>query len=267
MKIGLVQMNSRQNKAANLAAAGEGVAKLAGQGADLVLLPEMFNHLGSDPDNAAAAEEVPGLSTEWARRQARQFGIFLHCGSIIERNEEGTYDTSLVYDRNGEEVARYRKLHLFDMVLRDGTVYRESEAITPGDQVSVFDCDGVIAGLAICYDLRFPELFRALVDCGAHLFLLPAAFKVPTGMHHWEPLIRARAIENACYVAACGQWGHWAPGKESYGHSMVVDPWGTVVAQCRDAVDTLIAEVDLTYLRAVRERLPVLKHRRRDLFG
>jgi predicted amidohydrolase len=267
MKIGLVQMNSRQDRAANLAAAEEGINKLAFQGVDLVLLPEMFNHLGTDPQNVAAAEEIPGPSTRWAQGQARDRGIFLHCGSVIERRDEGNFNTSVVYNREGEEVARYSKLHLFDIVLPDGSAYVESQTISAGDQIAVFDCDGVIAGLAICYDVRFPELFRALAESGAELFLLPAAFTVPTGMYHWEPLIRARAIENGCYMAACGQWGTWARGKQCYGHSLVADPWGTVIAQCREGVDTLAVELDMSYLRSVRERMPVLKHRRRDLFG
>jgi nitrilase len=267
MRIGLVQMNSRQDKAANLAAAEQGVDKVARQGVDLVLLPEMFNHLGTDEANAQAAEEIPGPSTEWAREQARRSGIFVHLGSIIERRGEGNFNTSVVYDRNGEEVARYSKLHLFDIVLPDGSEYLESEAVTPGDRISLFDCEGVMTGLAICYDLRFPELFRALAEAGAQLFLLPAAFTVPTGMYHWEPLLRARAIENGCYVAACGQWGPWARGKQTYGHSMVVDPWGTIIAHCREGVDTLAVDLDMDYLRSVRERMPVLRHRRRDLFG
>ena len=267
MKIGLVQMNSRQDKVANLAAAAEGIEKLAREGVDLVLLPEMFNHLGSDPENAAASEEIPGPSTEWARGQAKGKGIFVHCGSVIERRDEGNFNTSMVFDRSGNEVARYSKLHLFDIVLPDGGRYLESDAITPGDRIAVFDCDGVVAGLAICYDLRFPELFRGLAEAGAEVFLLPAAFTVPTGMYHWEPLLRARAIENGCYVAACGQWGQWARGKQCYGHSLVADPWGTVIAQCREGVDTLTVDLDMSYLRSVRERMPVHKHRRRDLFG
>lgn len=267
MKIGLVQMNSRQDKAANLAAAGEGIERLAGQGVDLVLLPEMFNHLGSDPENAAAAEPIPGPSTEWVREQARGKGVFIHCGSVIERRDEGNFNTSVVFDRAGQEVARYSKLHLFDIVLPDGSRYLESDAITAGDRIAVFDSEGVTCGLAICYDLRFPELFRALALAGAEVLLLPAAFTVPTGMYHWEPLIRTRAIENGCYVAACGQWGQWARGKQTYGHSMVADPWGTVIAQCREGVGTLAVDLDMDYLRSVRERMPVLKHRRQDLFG
>ena len=186
---------------------------------------------------------------------------------MIERRDEGNFNTSVVYDRGGDEVARYSKLHLFDIVLPDGSEYLESQAITPGDRIAMFDCDGVIAGLAICYDLRFPELFRALAESGAELFLLPAAFTVPTGMYHWEPLIRARAIENGCYMAACGQWGTWArgqamlrpqPGSRSLGHGH-----RSVPRRRRHPA----VELDMAYLRSVRERMPVLKHRRRDLFG
>jgi deaminated glutathione amidase len=212
MKIGLAQLNSRQDKLANLAAAGQAVDRLAAQGVDLVLLPEMFNFHGLDATNAEAAEHIPGPSTEWARDKAREHGIFVHCGSLIERRDNGLgaeacFNTSLVFDRTGTEVGRYSKIHLFDVKTPDGLEYSESEAITPGNEVVVCDCDGVKLGLAICYDLRFPELFYALADRGAQLLLLPAAFTVPTGISHWEPLVRARAIENGCYVAACGQWG------------------------------------------------------------
>jgi nitrilase len=267
MKIGLAQLNSRQNRPANLAAAGEAIDRLAAQGADLVLLPEMFNFHGLDEANAAAAEEIPGPSTEWARDRAREYGIFVHCGSLVELRNGKRHNTSLVFDRAGLEIARYSKMHLFDVRLPDGLEYSESAAITPGNEVVVCDCDGVMAGLAICYDLRFPQLFHALADRGADVLLLPAAFTVPTGISHWEPLLRARAIENGCYVAACGQWGRYARGRENYGHSMVVDPWGTIVAQCRERTDTLLAELDLEHLRSVRERMPVQRHRRRDLFG
>jgi len=259
-------MNSRQDKAANLAAAQEGIERLAERGVDLVVLPEMFNHIGSDPENAAAAESIPGPSTEWASAQARDKDIFLHLGSIIERRADGNYNTSVVFDHSGQEIARYSKLHLFDIVLPDGSKYLESDAISPGDSIATFDCDGVVCGLAICYDLRFPELFRALALGGAEVILLPAAFTVATGMYHWEPLIKARAIENGCYVAACGMWGQWARGKQCYGHSMVVDPWGTVVAQCREGASTLAVDLDMDYLRSVRQRMPVLEHRRGDLF-
>jgi predicted amidohydrolase len=267
VRIGLAQLNSRQDKSANLAAAEEAIDRLAADGVDFVLLPETFNHLGSDEENATAAETIPGPTTDWARGKAREHGLFIHCGSLIERRGDALLNTSVVYDRAGAEVARYSKIHLFDVQLPDGTVYSESRAITPGDEVVVFTCEDVTVGLSICYDLRFPELFHALADRGAQLLLVPAAFTVPTGISHWEPLLRARAIENGCYVAGCGQWGPSRPGKSCYGHSMVVDPWGVVIAQCREGVGTVSAELDLDYLRSVRERMPVQRHRRRDLFG
>lgn len=267
MRIGLAQLNSGGDKSANLTAAGEAIDRLAAEGVDLVLLPEMFNHIGSDEDNAAAAETIPGPSSEWVRGEAQKHGLIVHCGSVIERRGDVLLNTSVVYDRSGAEVARYSKIHLFDVQLPDGTAYLESKAITSGHEVVAFTCEGTTVGLSICYDLRFPELFHALADRGAQLLLVPAAFTVATGISHWEPLLRARAIENGCYVAACGQWGPSRPGKACYGHSMVVDPWGVVIAQCREGVSTVSAELDLDYLRSVRERMPVQRHRRRDLFG
>jgi nitrilase len=267
MKLGLAQLSSRQNKAVNLAAAGAAVDRLASQGVDLVVLPEMFNFHGLDDAYAATAEPVPGPTSEWAGRKAREHGIFLHCGSFAERRGDKIFNTSLVFDRTGAQLARYSKIHLFDVTLPDGLLYQESATITAGSEVVVCDCEGWTIGLAICYDLRFPQLFHALADRGAHLIVLPAAFTVPTGISHWEPLLRARAIENGCYVAACGQWGRYARGRENYGHSMVVDPWGTVIAQCGERTDTLVVNLDMEYLRGIRERMPVQRHRRRDLFG
>jgi predicted amidohydrolase len=267
MKIGLAQLNSRQNKGANLAAAGEAIDRLAAQGADLVLLPEMSNFHGLEDSYAEAAEPIPGPSSDWARQKAQEHGIFLHCGSFAERRGDLVYNTSVVFDRGGGEIARYSKIHLFDAKTPDGLEYRESAAFAAGNEIVTCDCEGVTLGLAICYDVRFPQLFHALADRGAHLFLLPAAFTVPTGISHWEPCLRARAIENGCYVAACGQWGRYARGRENYGHSMVVDPWGVVLAQCHEGIDTLTVELDMDHLRRIRERLPVQKHRRRDLFG
>jgi predicted amidohydrolase len=266
VKIGLAQLNSGQDKATNLAAATEAIARLAEQGAGLVVLPEMFNFHGLDDAYPEAAETIPGPSTAWARDQARQHSLFLHCGSLAERRGDKIYNTSVVFARDGSELARYSKLHLFDVRLPDGLEHLESSTISAGSEVVTCECEGVTLGLAICYDLRFPQLFHALADKGAQVFVLPAAFTVPTGISHWEPLLRARAIENGCYVAACGQWGTYAPGRQCYGHSLVVDPWGTVVAQCREGLGTVLAELDLDYLAGVRQRMPVQRHRRRDLF-
>jgi predicted amidohydrolase len=272
MKIGLAQLNSQDDKAANLAAAEAAVAALAAQGCTLVLLPEMFNHRWTDEANRTEAEPIPGPASEWAAAQARRHGISLHLGSLIERREDETgvkcLNTSVVVDRRGGEVARYSKIHLFDVDLPGGVSYRESSVVSPGERVVTAQVDGVTLGLSICYDLRFPELYRALALAGAEVLMVPAAFTVPTGISHWEPLLRARAIENGCYVAACGQWGPSAPGKAPcFGHSLVVDPWGVVIAQCREGVGVVAAEIDLDHLRDVRRRMPVLKHRRPDVFG
>lgn len=280
MKLGLAQLNSRQNKQRNLEMAEEAVADLAAQGADLVMLPEVANFHGLDADYAEHAECCPGPFTDWCREQARRHGIYLHCGSFAERrtpegagasstgtDEERVYNTSIVFDRNGEELARYSKIHLFDAVLVDGLEYKESSAFTPGNDVAVCECDGILFGLAICYDVRFPDMFNVLADMGAQVMLVPSAFTIPTGISHWEPCLRARAIETGCYVAGCGQWGRYARGRENYGHSMVVDPWGMVIAQCSEGVGTVLAELDMDCLEVMRERMPVQRHRRRDLFG
>jgi predicted amidohydrolase len=268
VKVGLVQLNSQYDKEANLAAAADAIATLATAEADLIVLPEMFNHRWTDEANVGQAEPIPGPSTAWAGAQAREHGVNLHLGSLIERRRGALYNTSVLFDRHGRELARYSKIHLFDVCLPDGTVYRESGVVTAGGSVVTVDCEGVRLGLSICYDLRFPELFRALALRGAHLLVVPAAFTTPTGISHWEPLLRTRAIENGCYVAASGQWGPSAAGKApSYGHSMVVDPWGVVIAECGEGVTTVLAEIDLEHLRAVRSRMPLLEHRRPDRFG
>lgn len=267
MRIGLVQLNSGEDRQANLAQAEEMIAGAASAGADLIMLPEMFNFRGTDEDNAASAEPIPGPSSEWARTKAIEYGVYLHLGSLIELRGDKRFNTSVVFDRAGREVARFSKIHLFDVELPDGTLYYESQQITGGDEIVTFDCEGFTCGLAICYDVRFPELFRALADRGAEVFLIAAAFTLATGISHWESLIRTRAIENGCYVAAAGQWGPSAVGKPSFGHSMVVEPWGVVISQCREGVGFVVADLDADYLRTIRRRMPVLSHRRPDIYS
>ena len=300
MKIGLIQLNTGSNKALNLAKAEVEVEKAVNEGARLILLPENFNFRGTDEENIAEAESIPGVSSEWACEMARRHSVYFHLGSMIEKRqskggqqyedklangrenseagqyanysnkrfhtEEVLYNTSVVYDPQGEEVVRYSKIHLFDVDLPDGMTHRESSVVSAGKDIVTFTCEGLCFGLAICYDLRFPELFRALVDKGAQVFLVPAAFTVPTGISHWEVLLRARAIENGCYVVACGQWGPSDIGKNTYGHSMIVDPWGVIIAQCREEVGCIVGEVDADYIHTVRKRMPIHKHRRSDLF-
>ena len=267
MKIGLFQMNTQDNKAKNLEAAAAAVDKLAGQGADLVVLPEMFHFLGPDEQKPSQAEPIPGPCIDRLQQKAKEKRIFLHCGSLLEKDGGKIYNSTVVFNRRGEQVAFYRKIHLFDVEIQGGIVYRESAVVTPGKDITTFDCEGVTIGLSICYDLRFPELYRRLADKGASLILIPAAFTLMTGKDHWEPLIRARAIENVCYVAACGQWGFHPPNNQCWGHSMVVNPWGAMIAQARDGETTILADLDFGYMHGVREKLPALQHRRRDIFG
>lgn len=255
-------MNTRNNKSRNLDVAKAGIEKLAGDGAGLVILPELFNFLGPDNEKPANAETMDGPSLRMLREKAKELKINIHGGSLLIKNGDQIVNRTVVFNRIGDEIARYDKIHMFDVETSDGTVYRESDIVSPGSETVTFDCEGIKVGLSICYDLRFPELFRKLSEKGASLIILPAAFTLMTGKDHWETLIRARAIENVCYFAACGNWGPCPPQYNSWGHSMVVDPWGTVISQAGDKETTIMAELDLDYLTAIREKLPALQHRK-----
>jgi predicted amidohydrolase len=240
------------------------VARAAATGADVVALPEKWNAWGSPETIRAAAEPIEGGETveamsDWARRH----GITLVGGSITESREgrEKLSNTSLVFDPDGGLAAVYRKIHLFDVEV-GGQVYRESETEEPGDEAVVCDVEGWRVGLTVCYDLRFPELYRILALDGAELITAPAAFTLFTGKDHWELLVRARAVENQLYLAAANQWGAHVSGMASYGRSMIVDPWGVVLAVAPDEDSVISAEIDRVRLRRVRESLPSLANRR-----
>jgi len=257
-----IQLNSNSDKDRNLAIAGSSARDAAADGADLIVLPEKFNVLGSPDDLRAGAEPVPGPTTEWAGELCRELGVWLVAGSIVERveGEEKLRNTSPLIGPDGAIHAVYRKIHMFDVEV-EGMVYRESDAEAPGDEVVVAGVDGTELGMAVCYDLRFPELFRIMAVRGARVVSLPAAFTVPTGRAHWEILVRARAIENQVFVIAAGQIGRHPPDHESYGHSMIVDPWGVVLAQAPDEVGFVTADLDLAAQAAIREKLPSLANR------
>ena len=269
MKVSLIQMNAISDKAANLACAASLIEKAVAEDApDWVLLPECFDYMGGDRQTKrAAAEQVPGgAAYRMLQDLAAKHRIFIHAGSILEAlpDEDRLHNTTLVFDRTGREVARYRKIHLFDVTTPDGGEYKESAAIKPGDAVVTYDCEGVTVGCAICYDLRFPALFTALADKGATMIALPAAFTMQTGKDHWEVLCRARAIETETYFCAAGQTGSFSQGNETrhtYGHSMVVDPWGHVVARASDGVGIVSARIDPARVEKVRAMIPVARHR------
>ena len=268
IRVACVQMTSRADKAANLETAERLVAQAASTGADVVVLPEKWNAIGDAAVLHAAAEPVDGgesvaAMAEWARRH----GITLVGGSITERREGRAKlsNTSLVFDPDGTLVATYRKIHLFDVEV-GGVTYRESEAEEAGDEAVVARVEGWSIGLSVCYDVRFPELYRILTLEGAELLTVPAHFTTPTGKDHWHVLLRARAIENQSYVAAAAQVGETLSGKPAYGRSLLVDPWGTVLAQAPDEQTVIVAELDRSRLMDIRAKLPSLANRQPDAY-
>ncbi len=263
MRISVVQMNSQNDKPANLARAEELVRSAAAEERpDLVILPEYFAHLSDDPaEMHASGEEIPGGETcRRFSRLAAELEITLHCGSIVERSNGEFFNTSIVFGPDGSEIARYRKIHLFDVETPNGVRYRESDQVGRGREIVTYRAGGRVVGAAICYDLRFAELFRALRDRGAEIIVLPAAFTLATGKDHWEVLIRARAIETQTYFAAAAQIGTHPRGKSCWGHSMIVDPWGSIVAQASDREGHATARCDFACLQKVRDNLPVATH-------
>jgi predicted amidohydrolase len=264
MKVALIQMNSQGEKGANLAQARRLIERaVAEERPDLVALPEIWTCL-SDDDEAkrAAAEPLPGGAAYGLLQElAAKHGIVLHGGSIIERNGAALHNTTVAFDRDGRELARYRKLHLFDITTPDGREFRESATFARGARVVTYDALGTRIGCSICYDLRFPELYLQLARDGAKLILVPSNFTLQTGKDHWEVLLRARAIETQTYVLAPAQWGRYGQGRFSYGHSLIADPWGHVIAKAQDRVGYIAARLDLEEVERVRRRMPCADHR------
>jgi predicted amidohydrolase len=264
MWVAAIQLNSTPDLEGNVARTRALVTEAAGRGARLVALPEHFAYLGPEEALPAVAQPVDGPLVAGFRELAAQQGIFLLLGSFPELAgpKARPYNTSLLLGPQGQVMARYRKLHLFDVDLPGRPPYRESDFTQPGKEVVAAPLPGTpfTAGLAVCYDLRFPELFRALMTQGSHLFLLPAAFTSRTGPDHWEILLRARAIENQAYVVAPAQYGEHAPGRRSYGRSLIVDPWGLVLAQAPDDEGVIYAHLDFERLQRLRRELPCLTH-------
>jgi predicted amidohydrolase len=259
-----VQMVASDDKAANLKEAEYWVRYAASQKARVVALPEVFIWRGNKKLEREFAEPIPGPSSAAMGDLARELRIFLLAGSILEAipGNAKVYNTSLLFDPAGKPVASYRKIHLFDVDLANGTSLRESATRDFGEKIVVADTELGKAGLSVCYDLRFPELYRGLAEQGAELIFVPSAFTAYTGQAHWEALLRARAIENQVYIIAPDQFGKSAKSFETHGHSMIVDPWGKILAELSDGPGVITAEIDLAYLAKVRAELPALKHRR-----
>jgi predicted amidohydrolase len=264
LRAAAVQLTATPDKVRNLETADRLVRRAAADGARLVVLPEKWSLLGRGADLRDGAEPIDGLAVTWARDAARELGIDLVAGSVAERvdGDAKLRNTSLHIGPDGEVKAVYRKVHMFDVEV-EGTVYRESDHEAPGDDVVLSaTADGVELGLTVCYDVRFPELYRILAVRGARIVTIPAAFTVPTTRDHWEVLVRARAIEDQCFVIAANQVGEHVEGLRSGGRSMIVDPWGLVLAQAADSETVITADLDLDAQAAIRTRLPSLANRR-----
>jgi predicted amidohydrolase len=268
LRVGVVQLTTSDDRDRNVAVAGELVARAARQGARLVALPEKWHFIHDAERLSSAAEPLDGPSVQAACGWARELEIAVLAGSIAERidGEARSYNTSVLIRPDGSVAAAYRKLHLFDVEV-GGMVYRESDGAIPGDEIVLGEALGRTIGMSVCYDLRFPELYRQLAFRGAEILTVPAAFTAATGKDHWEPLLRARAIENQAFVLAPGQIGTHANGTVSHGRSMIVDPWGVVLAQAPDEETAIVADLDFALLARVRSRLPALEHRRLDVYG
>jgi nitrilase len=267
MKVTLVQTNSQDDKTSNLRKAEQLLRDAIEDGRpDLVALPELFTYLGGTVDGArATAETLPGgPAFEMLRKLAIEYKVHIHGGSLNEADGDRLFNTTLVFDPDGRQIARYRKIHMFDVVTPDGKVYCESATYTPGADIVTFDIGDIRVGCTICYDLRFGELFIALARAGVDIIVVPAAFTMLTGKDHWEVLLRARAIETQSYVLAPGQTGAYVEDgvdRLNYGNSLVADPWGTVLARAQDGVGWINATLDIDYLRKVRADLPSNKNR------
>jgi deaminated glutathione amidase len=262
LRAAVVQLNSTNDKARNLGAAERLVRAATADGAELVALPEKWNLLAGGEELVAGAESLDGPSLSAARGWARALGIHLLAGSVSEQGPEGkAFNTSVLIGPAGEDLAVYRKIHMFDVDV-GGVAYRESDHEEPGEEIVTAALADTMVGLSVCYDLRFPELFRILAIRGARLLTVPSAFTLATGRDHWQVLLRARAIENQAFVLAPNQVGEAAPHFSSNGRSMIVDPWGVVLATAPDEECFAVADLDFSAQERIRESLPSLANRR-----
>ena len=267
LRVAAVQLSSQDVVAENLEHVASLVSKAARAGAELAVLPENFAYMGNDAGKRLLAEPLAASDApiqRAIRELARRERVAIVAGGFPEKSADADrpFNTSFVVDAQGELVAVYRKIHLFDVDLGSHGSIRESASTSAGSDSVVTVLNGFGIGLSICYDLRFPELYRALVDRGAELVTVPAAFTLHTGKDHWHPLLRARAIESQSYVIAAAQWGRHPEGRQTYGHSLVADPWGTVIAEASDGRGLAMATLDRAFLVDVRARVPCLTHRR-----
>lgn len=266
MKVAVVQLNVSEHKEENIEKALRMIDEAAEKGANVVLLPEYVDYMDEAHRIVEKAEPIPGPLSELFSQKAKEHGVYLNCGSIHEKiDDQYAYNTSLLFDPNGEIIGKYRKVHLYDAQFKDRFTSQESATIQPGNELVTVETEHGKFGMTICYDVRFPELYRSLALQGAQLIFAPAAFPHYTGSMYWEALLRARAVENQLYIVAAGQFGV-SKMNTFYGNSLIIDPWGTVVAKAPQREGVTIQEIDLSLVDEVRQHIPTFSHRRPDVY-
>lgn len=265
IKIGLIQSRVLENKEENVKNAINNIKEVSKKGANIVMLPEMFNCPYTTENFPIYAEEK-GHTWKALSKAARDNNVYLIGGSIPELNEDKVYNTSYIFDKNGEELGKHRKVHLFDIEVEGGQCFKESDTLTAGDNVTVVDTEYGKIGIVICYDFRFPEICRLMVQEGAKFIFVPAAFNMTTGPAHWEILFRTRALDNQVYTVGCAPARDYDGCYTSYGNSIIVSPWGDIVSKLDEKEQNLVQEIDLDKIVKVRNELPMLKHIRHDMY-
>lgn len=267
IKVAAIQMPTVTDKMQNVRTAGIYLEKIKDEKSDFVILPEMFCCPYQTQNFPVYAEEEGGPVWQQLSEYAKQYGIYLIGGSMPEKDAEGkVYNTSYIFDRQGKQIGKHRKVHLFDIDVTGGQTFKESDTLTAGDHDTVFDTEFGRMGVMLCFDIRFPELARMMVNDGAKAIFVPAAFNMTTGPAHWELSFRTRALDNQIYMIGCAPMRDESAGYISWGHSIVTDPWGRVIDMLNEKEGVLLTELDLDYEEQVREELPLLKSRRKDMY-
>jgi predicted amidohydrolase len=266
LQAALIQMKVVEGKGNNLGTAERMLKQAASEGARLLVLPEMFNVPYDNSFFPEYAEEYPGETTEFLKKKAMELDVYIAGGSIPEREGDRIYNTSYIFSPQGELIGKHRKAHLFDIDVKGGITFRESDVLSPGQESTLFHVDGIKVALIICYDIRFPEFTRRLALEGAQAVLVPAAFNMVTGPAHWHLSARARALDNQVYMLLCSQSRNMDSSYTAYGHSLAANPWGDLVAEMETEEGVLHVTIDTDTIEKVRNQLPLLKHRREELY-
>ena len=266
IKVGLIQMKVKDKKDDNLHKAAKLIDKICKEDVDMVILPEMFSCPYNTKNFPIYAEKEGDYSYKFLSEISKRNNIYLIAGSIPEKEDNNIYNTSYVFNRQGEKIAKHRKIHLFDIDIKNKQTFRESDTLSAGDKVTVFDSEFGKIGLCICYDFRFPEIARLMVDKGAKVIIVPASFNMTTGPAHWDIMFKSRAIDNQVYTIGCSPARDYDYSYISYGHSLIVSPYGDILCELDEKEGFITYDIDLNYVDEIREQLPLLKHRRRDLY-